>query len=96
MSKVNPHRVIDSITLKIMRTLVDNPGRNYTRNKLAEASGIDPDSIYFRWDTLNNLDIVKKAQVESPHDYYTYNKNSRASVILEELLYDIIEVEENQ
>lgn len=94
MSKVNPNDILDSVTLRMLKTLVENKDRNYTWHKLAEASDdLTKDSVYFRTETFKELGIVKEAQVESPHDYWTFNEESRTGEILEELLYDIIEVE---
>jgi len=96
MSKVNPHHILDSVTLRMLKTLIENKDRNYTWNKLAKASDdLTADSVYFRQDTFKELGIVKEAPVESPHDYWTFNEESRTAQILEELLYDIIEVDES-
>jgi len=94
MSEANPHKVLDSITYNIVKTLIDNPERNYTKKSLAEASDVDRSSIYHRWDTLTELDILKKASVESKRDYYIFNRDSKASKLLEEFLEDIIEVDD--
>lgn len=89
-SKGNPEAILDSITLKIVRVLLENPKIPYTKTSLAKSANISKDALYSRWDTLTETRLVQKADVESGHDHYQFNPDSEIADLLGKLLYDVL------
>lgn len=73
--------ILDSVTLKIAKTLLENPQITYNKKTLAEAAGVAKDSLYDRWDTLVNSGLIEKAEVESGVDHWQLNQDNNSTVV---------------
>lgn len=62
----------DDVTAKIMRTLLENPEREYNKSELAKESEVSRDSLYKRWDALVNDDLI----IEKDTRNFTLNTDS--------------------
>jgi DNA-binding Lrp family transcriptional regulator len=89
----NPEDILDSVTLKIIRVLLENPKIPYTKTSLAKSADISKDALYNRWETLTETGLVQNADVESGHDHYQLNQDSEIADLLGKLLYDVLEGE---
>lgn len=80
--------MIDSVTEKLVRVLLENPAIPYNKKQLAEAAGVSRNALYRRWDTLKEYDLVEEAEVGSGGTYWKLNPDSPAADALIKLLYD--------
>lgn len=44
--------IIDRITEKIMRVLIETPSIPYNKKALAEKAGVSREALYMRWDSM--------------------------------------------
>ena len=81
--------ILDSVTLKIAKTLFENPETPYNKTSLAEAADVSKDALYNRWNTLVEGGLVKKANVESSVDHWKLAQDTSSPLpdALNDILY---------
>lgn len=80
--------MLDDVTEKIVRVLLENPAIPYNKSQLAEAAGVSRNALYRRWETLEAYDLVEEAEVGSKETYWTLNADAAAADALTRLLYE--------
>jgi DNA-binding Lrp family transcriptional regulator len=80
--------ILDSVTLKIAKTLFENPKTPYNKTSLADAANVSKDALYSRWNTLVEGGLVEKADVESSVDDWQLARGTASP--LPDALNDII------
>ncbi|MCU4753473.1 hypothetical protein OB919_16025 [Halobacteria archaeon AArc-curdl1] len=93
---VNPQHILDTVTLKVAKTLLENPTIQYNQSTLAEAADVSRDALLRRWDTLTEIGLLQKADVESSIDHWKLNSDSEIANTLSKLIYTICSEGENQ
>lgn len=90
--------ILDSITLKVARTLFENPKIKYNKTTLAEKAGVSKDALYTRWDSLVKGGLVEKAEVESEVDHWQLDQNTASPIqqALSQIMYVVGNVEDNR
>lgn len=53
--------IMDKQSKKLIKTLIENPEREFNKRELANEAGISRDALYNRWDKLNKLGILEDA-----------------------------------
>mgnify|MGYP002762333808 CR=1 FL=1 len=76
--------IMDEYSKKILKTLLKNPDRSYTKKHLAEQSGVSREALYARWDQIQKLGIIK----EDRHKY-TLDRTAELSQTLADLIVKI-------
>jgi len=86
---VDAEDILDSITLKIAKTLFNNPKIPYNKTSLAEAADVSKDALFSRWNTLVKGGLVEKADVESNVDHWQLARNTTSPLpdALSKILY---------
>jgi DNA-binding Lrp family transcriptional regulator len=86
---VDAEDILDSITLKIAKTLFENPKIPYNKTSLAKAADVSKDALFRRWDTLVEGGLVEKAEVESSVDHWQLKTNGASPLpdALSQILY---------
>ncbi|MFB6100625.1 MAG: winged helix-turn-helix domain-containing protein [Candidatus Nanohalobium sp.] len=79
--------IIDEVTEKVMRVLLENPKIPYTKSSLAEASNVSRDALYRRWDKFKELGIIEEAPTGGKQEYYRLNSDSEIVNEIGKLLY---------
>lgn len=81
--------ILDSTTLKVMDFLLDNPVMDYSKKEIAEHAGISRSTLYRKWDTLEELGIVKKTRKFQSTQLYKLNTDSNLVNKIGELIDNI-------
>lgn len=81
--------ILDSVTLKIVKTLFENPETPYNKTSLADAANVSKDALYSRWNTLVEGGLVEKADVESSVDHWQLAQGTASPLptALNDILY---------
>lgn len=79
--------LVDSVTKRIVHTLIQNPTIAYNKSQLIEASDVSRSAFYKRFKELRGRGVIKPAEVEAGHQYWTLNSDSDAANALATLLY---------
>ena len=79
--------ILDEVTEKIMRVLLENPKIPYTKSSLAEVSNVSRDALYRRWDKLQELGIIEEAPTGGKQSHYRLNTDSEIANQIGKLLY---------
>ena len=79
--------LVDDITARIVRTLIENPTISYNKSQLIEAADVSRTAFYNRFNQLKDRDIIETAHVASGHKYWKLNPDSDAADALSVLLY---------
>lgn len=79
--------MLDDVTEKIVRVLLENPAIPYNKSQLAEAAGVSRNALYRRWGTLQRYELVEEADVGAKGTYWTLDADSPAADALTRLLY---------
>lgn len=77
-------RIMDEISRPLLKTLLINPDKSFTKKDLAEEAEVSRDALYRRWEGLEKLGIVK----EDEHKY-TLNKESELSQALADIIVQL-------
>lgn len=96
--RVDADDILDSVTLKIAKTLLENPKIKYNKTTLAKAAGVSKDALYKRWDTLVKGGLIEKAEVESEVDHWQLNQGTSSPLpnALARIMYVVGNVEDNR
>ena len=78
--------IMDPQSKKIIRTLIENPEREFNKKELAEVAGVSRDALYRRWEPLNQLGIL-----QDTGSNYKLKRDKSMVYHLRELLKDIDE-----
>lgn len=74
--KKGAEAIFDETSLKILKVLIENPKIPYNKSELARQAEVSRHALYKRWDGIEELGIVKKADVEGKQEYYELDSNS--------------------
>lgn len=79
--------IIDEVTEKVLRVLLENPKIPYTKSSLAEVSDVSRDALYRRWDKFKELEIIEEAPTGGKQEHYRLNSDSDIVNQIGKLLY---------
>ncbi|WP_313694133.1 hypothetical protein [Halorarum halobium] len=96
--RVDADDILDSVTLKIAKLLLENPKIKYNKTTLAEKAGVSKDALYDRWDTLVKGGLIEKAEVESEVDHWQLNQDTSSPLpeALGRIMYVVGNEEDNR
>ena len=62
---------------RILDTLIDNIGEDYTKKEIQELAGISKGAFFAHWPKLEELNLVKVTREIGKTKLFTLNKNSK-------------------
>jgi response regulator of citrate/malate metabolism len=87
--KAELNKFFNEETEKVLRTLLDEPEREFNKKELAEEAEISRDALYRRWDDLEQLEVIKKVD-----NKFTLNQDGELIDELESILDTLSEKRE--
>lgn len=79
--------MVDEITARIMRTLIENPTISYNKSQLIEAANVSRSAFYKRFEALSECGVIEQADIAAGHEYWTLNSDSEIADALATILY---------
>lgn len=79
--------ILDEVTEKILRVLLENPTIPYNKSTLAEVSNVSRDALYRRWDKFKELGIIEESEIGGGSKYYQLNTDSELVDQIGRMLY---------
>lgn len=79
--------ILDEVSEKIMRVLLENPRIPYTKSSLAKNAEVSRNALYRRWEKFQELGIIEEAPSGGERELYRLNVDSEIANQIGEMLY---------
>lgn len=76
--------IMDEISHPLIKTLIQNPERLFNKKELAEEAEVSRDALYRRWDSIEQLGILKEKGSN-----YKLDRENRLVYHLKEIITEI-------
>ena len=66
-----------SAVFKILDVLMDHPTLEYSKEDLAEVTGLSESTVHDNWENIENIDVVEESREYEGEQLYRFNQDSK-------------------